>query len=104
MVVARLTFVKTKPEASTEEMRKIWDESVVPAAMTQKGFCGGFLLSLRDDNEGIAVSLWESDSDAEAGEKSGYYQEQVKKFAPAFTAPPERKLYDVISKIVVVKV
>ena len=101
MVVARLTFAKTKPGTSTDKIRNMWDESVIPAAMTQKGFCGGFLLSLGE--EGIAVSLWESKADAEAGEKSGYYQEQVKKIAPMFAAPPERKLYNVNSKIIVVK-
>jgi len=101
MVVARLTFAKVKPGTSTDKMRKIFDESVLPAAMTQKGFCGSFTLSLGE--EGIAVTLWESKADAEAGEKSGYYQEQLKKFAPMFAAPPERKLYNVISKITLVK-
>jgi heme-degrading monooxygenase HmoA len=101
MVVARLTFAKLKPGTSTDKMRKIFDESVLPAAMTQKGFCGSFALSLGE--EGIVVSLWESKTDAEASVKSGFHQEQAKKFAPMFAAPPESKLYDVTSKITLVK-
>jgi hypothetical protein len=30
MVLARLTFAKFKPEASNDEMRMVWDESVIP--------------------------------------------------------------------------
>ncbi len=81
MVVARLTFVKFKPEASVENAKKIWDESVIPAAMIQKGFCGAFMLISELGNEGIAVSLWENKNDVETGEKSGYLQEQLNKFS-----------------------
>ena len=33
-----------------------------------------------EQDEGIAVAIWESKEDAEAITKSGLYQEQVKKF------------------------
>lgn len=103
MTVARLTFVKLKPGTSIEEARKIWDESVIPAAKAQKGFVGGFLLVSDDETEGIALVMWDSKEDADSGEKSGYYMEQVGKFAPMFAAPPERKIYDVNSKITLAK-
>lgn len=80
----------------TEETRKIFEESVVPAAKEQKGFCAIYLLESEDDpTTGMALSLWDSKADAEAGEQSGYYQEQVQKFAPLFAAPPERKGYEI---------
>ena len=103
MVVARLIFVKFKPEASVENAKKIWDESVIPAARTQKGFCGAFMLISELGNEGIAVSLWENKNDVETGEKNGYLQEQLNKFTPMFATPPSRILYNVNSKIILEK-
>ena len=92
---ARATFVKMQP-GKTEEVRKIFEESVVPAAKEQKGFHAIYLLEFEDDPAtGLALSIWDSKTDAEAGEQSGYYQEQVQKFAPLFAAPPERKSYEV---------
>ena len=38
MAVARLTFVKLKPDTPIREAKKIWDENLVPAALAQKGF------------------------------------------------------------------
>ena len=103
MAFARLSFVKLKPDVSLEETRKIWDESVIPAAKEQKGLIGGFLLVTEERDKAVAVTLWESKDDAEAIQKSGFYKEQIKKFA-AFIAPPtERKFYDVNSEIVFVK-
>jgi len=103
MEVARLTFVKLKPDVSLEETRKIWDGNVIPSAKEQKGFIGGFLLVTEQRDEAVAVTLWESKDDVLAGEQSSYYQDQVKKFAAFLAAPPERKHYDVNSEIVFVK-
>jgi heme-degrading monooxygenase HmoA len=103
MVYARLSFVKLKPEVSLDEVREIWDESVIPAAKDQNGFVGGLLLVSEEADEGIAISLWDSKEDADAGEKSGYYKKQVRKFAAFLAAPPDRKYYNVNSNLVVVK-
>ena len=103
MALARLTFVKLKPDVSLEETRKIWDESVIPAAKEQKGFIGGVLLVTEQRDEAIATTLWESKDDALAGEQSSYYQDQVKKFAAFMAAPPDRKHYDINSEIVLMK-
>lgn len=103
MVVARLSFVKLKPDADLDEARKIWDESLTPAAMSQKGYVGTFMLVSEDNNEGIALSLWETKQDGDAGEASGYYQEQVKKFASILAAAPDRKYYKLNSNIVLMK-
>jgi heme-degrading monooxygenase HmoA len=96
---ARLTFVKLKPDVSLDEVRKIWDDSVIPASKEQNGFIGSWLLVTDQGDEGLAVTLWESKDDALAGEESSYYQDQVKKFVPFLSAPPERKHYLVNSDI-----
>lgn len=103
MVVCSMTFSKLKPDISLDEARKIWDESIMPALKEQEGFMAGFLLASEQGDEGISFGLWESKEDAAAIQKSGFYKEQIKKFA-AFLAPPtERKFYDVNSEILLMK-
>jgi heme-degrading monooxygenase HmoA len=83
-----------KPEKIQEGIN-LYKESVVPAAKAQKGYRGAYLLSDLKTGKGISISLWDSLEDAEANEKSGYYQEQVAKFKGIFTAPPTQEGYEV---------
>jgi heme-degrading monooxygenase HmoA len=92
---ARLTITQSKIE-SYDEMVNLYKESVVPAAKSQKGYLGIMLLS--DRKTGISIAIWESEEDAIANEKSGYYQEQVDKFKKYYTAPPIREAYEVSVK------
>lgn len=91
---ARLTKVKTEID-KLDETIKIYRDSVVPAAKSQKGFRGTYLLTKRGTGEGIACTLWDSEEDAIANEQSGYYREQVEKFRDFFTAPPAQEGYEV---------
>jgi len=103
MVVVSMTTAKLKPDISLVEVRKIWDESIYPAIKDQKGYLGGFLLVSEQKDEGVSVGLWESKEDSEAIQKSGLYQEQVKKFAAFIESMVGRKLYEVNSEIVFAK-
>lgn len=94
---ARITITQSKVE-SIDEMVKIYRESVVPAAKSQKGFVEIMLLTNRETGKGISIAIWQSEEDAIANEKSGYYQEQVNKFKAFFTAPPVREGYEVSIK------
>ena len=78
-----------------DEVIKIWEESIIPAAKSQKGFCGAYLLTDRKAGKGMAITLWDSEEDAIANEKSGYYQEQLNKFKNVFIVPPVRVGYEV---------
>ncbi len=91
---ARLTIVQVKID-KLDETIKIFEDSVVPAAKSQKGFQGAYLLTNRNTGKGISCSLWGSEEDAVANEQSGYYQEQVGRFKDFFTAPPVQEGYDV---------
>ena len=91
---ARLTIVTTNID-KLDETIKIFEESVVPAAKSQKGYRGAYFLTDRKTGKGIALTLWDSEEDAIANEQSGYYQEQVAKFKGFFTAPPVREGYEV---------
>ena len=94
---ARVTITQSKVE-NFDEMVKLYSESVVPAAKSQKGYLGILLLTNRETGKSISVAIWENEEDAIANEKSGYYQEQVAKFKDFFTAPPVREGYEVSVK------
>ncbi len=91
---ARVTTVQTQP-GKREEAIRIYHDSVVPAAKQQHGFNGAFLLTVPNTGKGLSISLWETEADMIAGETSGYYQEQIAKFAPLLAAPPTREGYEV---------
>jgi heme-degrading monooxygenase HmoA len=92
---ARLTIAETKI-AWIDKFAKIYEESVVPAAKKQKGYCGAYFLVDRKTGKGISVTLWDCEEDALANEKSHYYQEQLVKVMNLLTKPPIREGYEVV--------
>ena len=92
---ARLTVVQAMPD-KIDEVTKIFEESVVPVAKSQKGYKGVYLLVDRKTGKGVSISLWDSEEDAIANEQSGYYQEQVGRFKDFFTAPPVQEGYEAV--------
>ena len=91
---ARVTTTQLQP-GKTEEAIRIYRDSVVPAAKQQQGFKGVFLLTDPNTGKGLSITLWETESEMGAGETSGYYQEQIAKFAPLLAGPPTREGYEV---------
>ncbi len=94
---ARFTTVQVNAD-KIDEVVKIYEDSVVPGGKAQSGFCGIYLFTDPKTGKGVSISLWESEADAVANEQSGYYKEQVGKFAEYFTAPPVQEGYDVAVK------
>lgn len=92
---ARLTTAQI-PIDRIDRFIKIYEESVVPAAKSQKGYKGIYLLVDRKTGKGVAIGLWESEEDAIANEENRYYQEQVAKFITFYTIPPIREGYEVV--------
>jgi len=92
---ARVTRVQIKSN-TLDETEKIYRESVIPAAKSQKGYHGTYMLADRKTGKGMAFTLWDSEEDAIANEQSGYYREQLVKFKNVFAAPPIREGYEVI--------
>jgi len=91
---ARLTIVQVNINKFDETV-KIYKEDTIPAAKSQKGYRGAYLLADRKTGKGISLTLWDSEEDAIANEQSGYYQASVDKFKGFFTAPPVREGYEV---------
>jgi len=94
---ARLTIVQVKKE-KLDETVKLYEESVVPAAKSQKGYRGTCLLTDRNTGKGVSIAFWDSEEDLIASEDSGYYKEQVSKFKDYFAAPSVREIYEVSVK------
>ena len=91
---ARVVNVKIRP-GRLDKTIEMYNNSVVPAAKEQKGFKGAYLLTDWNNNSGVSVSFWASKEDMHTGESSGYYQEQVNKFAELFSEPPISNHYEV---------
>lgn len=92
-MVARVTSVAVKPEDVAESAR-LFDESVLPAARQEAGFMGAMLL-MRDDGRALAIDLCDTIENLRANERSGFYQEQIAKFAEKIVGHPTREVYEV---------
>jgi quinol monooxygenase YgiN len=80
-----------------DEGIQLFRDFLTPAAKEQgsKGLLG---LVDRATGKAISITLWETEADLQASETSGYYQEQLAKFAPLFTGPPQREVYEVAAQ------
>ncbi len=91
---ARVTIMAFR-KGTAEEAVRIFEQSVLPAARTQKGYQGSYYLADRGADKCIALTFWQSEGDAAANEENRYYQEQLVKFMALYTAPPIREGYEV---------
>jgi heme-degrading monooxygenase HmoA len=94
-VFARFTNVHIKPH-KIDAAIILYERSVIPAAKKQKGYKGAYLMLDRNSGKGVSVTIWDSEEDAIANEKSLYYQEQIMKFIPFYADSPIREGYEVI--------
>ena len=77
----------------------IFKDSIAPAVQGRSGFQSARLLVDRAGNKIIGVSIWDSEADVAGLMSSGFYQEQVAKFAALFAGPPEREVYEVAVEV-----
>ena len=92
-MVARVTQVRVKPE-DLEESVRLFDESVLPAAQQEEGYMGALLL-VREDGHALAIDLCDTLEHMQANERSGFYQQQIAKFADKIVDHPTRQFYEV---------
>lgn len=91
---ARLTMFRVKVDTIDEGVKR-YQESVIPAAKSQKGYRGMYFMVDRNTGKGVSMSLWNSEKDAIANEKNRYYQEQLVKFIDLLIEPVIREGYEV---------
>ncbi|MDX6380357.1 MAG: hypothetical protein QOI57_1381 [Rubrobacteraceae bacterium] len=77
---ARVTTIRTQP-GKVEEAISIARDSIAPHAKEQQGFKGLLALASSEDEEIIFLSLWETEDALQAGEDSGYYEDQLGKLS-----------------------
>ena len=92
---ARVTSAQIDPK-NIEQCKKIYEESVVPAAKEQKGFQAISLMVNSETGDVLSIGYWDSEEDAIATEKNLFYQEQVAKFIPFYIKHPIRDGYEVL--------
>ena len=91
----RLIEVKIQPDKQ-DEIRKIYNEEIVPTMKAQKGNVDVFLMESMDrEGQVISFTSWESQEDGDAYEASGTYVEMVNKVKHTFAGMPTLWSYDV---------
>lgn len=92
---ARMTTGETRLDWM-DKFVNIYEESIVPAAKRQKGYCRAYFMVDRKTGRVVSITMWDCEEDALANEKSRYYQEQLVKVMNILTKPPIREGYEVI--------
>jgi heme-degrading monooxygenase HmoA len=94
---ARTTTMQLKI-AFIDDALKVYKNSIVPAAQSQKGLIELTLLLDRKSGKAVSMAIWESEEDAKANEKSLYYQEQIVKLMSFYAYPPIKEGFEVYFK------
>lgn len=85
----RIVSVQVKPE-DLDKAVGIYRESVIPAAKEQRGFHEALLFTDFTTGRAVSITIWETEEDLLAGQYSGYYQEQIAKFAELMIRTPDQ--------------
>ena len=92
---ARLTFIDILPERQ-DDLKKIFNEEIVPVVRKQKGNIGIWLLEPTNiANEYISLTEWTSASDADLYDSSGTYKNLVDKIKAMYKNKPVLKTYNI---------
>jgi heme-degrading monooxygenase HmoA len=92
---ARLTFLNIRRE-SAEDVKRFYNEEVVPIVKSQKGNVGIWLLEPANENdEFVSLTEWMSKADSDMYENSGTYRMLVDKLKDSYTSKPVLKTYNI---------
>ena len=91
---ARLYSARAK-DGKLDEMIRVWSEEDIPLMGSVRGYRGACLLTDRESGRGISITLWDSEEDSEADEKSDLHQEQLGMFADILAEEPVRAGYEI---------
>ncbi len=97
--VTTLQWEIGKKIETMEQALQLVEESILPATRKQPGFKGFLALADRRGGKLILLTIWESEADLKAGEASGYYSEQIAKFAhlsQLSVTPSYREVYELV--------
>jgi heme-degrading monooxygenase HmoA len=94
---ARVTTVQLRPDTLDASI-DLYQQELLPVIKAQPGYQGVYLFTDRATGNGVSITLWTSEADAQAYETSGIYRQLVAKLASNFAAPPTLATYDVSVK------
>lgn len=98
----RLTFFDFQLQ-HLEEVKKIFNEEVVPVVKTQKGNLGVWLLEPTNPIEQfISLTEWVSEADAQTYQNSGTYKQLVDLLKDKYRTNPVLRTYNVASRVVAI--
>ena len=89
----RVVSVQVEP-AKLGEAAELYRDSVVPAAQQQPGFRGAMLLTDSESGNAISVTFWDTEEHLVRGQESGFYQDQIAKFAEYLVRLPDQQGYE----------
>lgn len=90
----RLTSCKFSPE-SIAEVKRIYQQEIVPVVREQKGNMGILLLEPVDESDDyVSVSRWSTRADADAYESTGLYKSLIGKVSAFLTQDPVTRAYE----------
>ena len=91
----RIVSVQVEPEDLGKAI-EIYRDSVIPAAKEQRGFHDALLFTDSATGRAVSITIWETEGDLLAGQASGYYQEQIAKFAELMIRTPEQEGFELV--------
>jgi heme-degrading monooxygenase HmoA len=92
---ARMTMAQAQPERFDEAVTAVQD-TFVSAAQQKLGYRGFLLLTERDQQRLVGISLWESEADMQSsGGTSGYYRQQLAEFTDLLVTPATTTTHEV---------
>ncbi len=93
---ARVTTIDVDPQNLSPDLALgLFERLVAPELRKQAGYAGVYVLR-RADRLALLISLWETEAAAVGSELTGYYGEQMAKFAPLWGSPPGHDYYEVV--------
>ncbi|HEY1549893.1 MAG TPA: antibiotic biosynthesis monooxygenase [Kofleriaceae bacterium] len=96
MAFVRVGRFKAKPELVAELCQTYQDEAI-PRIRAARGNVSAVLFQPhRDDDDFLAITIWQTQADAERYEVSGQAAEIVAKVRHTFAAPPALATYDAL--------
>ena len=78
-----------------DEAVRLFREEVLPQLRQQEEYEGAYVLS-NVDGKALLLTFWKTEEAADAQARSGFYAEQLARFAAIFRSPPGRERYAVV--------
>lgn len=73
----------------------IFRNALLPELRRQPGFRGARLLTDAESGRAVMETSWDTQADLQTTEASGWFREQLARFQPVLSAPPDTARYEV---------